>query len=119
MVLSFDTVFLVDWMWIGMSEHGGRHRGHEGRHKTRENGRYGAFFDNVSGLFWPVLGIKKDNSAVIRGLRIHHNFIRPHQDMRGDTPADRAGIRVQRNSKWLTIIQNAAQPRSTGAFQPE
>ena len=55
-----------------------------------------------------IRGIKKDDSAIIKGMQIHHNFIRPHQGLDGDTPADRAGIRIQGNNKWLTIIQNAA-----------
>lgn len=59
-------------------------------------------------------GIKRDNSAVIRGLRIYHNFIRPHQGMQGDTPADRAGIIVMGTNKWLTIIQAAAKDGADG-----
>jgi len=58
-----------------------------------------------------IRGIKRDDSAILRGMQIHHNFIRPHQSLDGDTPADRAGIRITGNNKWKTIIQNA----STGA----
>ena len=46
-------------------------------------------------------------------MQIHHNYIRPHQGLDGDTPADRAGIRIEGNNKWFTIIQNAAKS-STG-----
>jgi len=56
-----------------------------------------------------VRGIKRDDSAIIRGMQIHHNYIRPHQGLDGDTPADRAGIRIQGGNKWKTIIQNAAK----------
>ena len=52
--------------------------------------------------------VKRDDTAVIVGMRIHHNFIRPHHGMNGDTPADRAGLRVKGNDKMKTIIQNAA-----------
>ena len=55
-----------------------------------------------------VRGIKKDDSAVIKGMQIHHNYIRPHQGLDGDTPADRAGIRIMGDNKWKTIIQNAS-----------
>ena len=54
-----------------------------------------------------VQGIKKMDSSIIKGMQIHHNFIRPHQGLDGDTPADRAGIRIQGDNKWKTIIQNA------------
>ena len=41
-------------------------------------------------------------------MQIRHNFIRPHQGLKGDTPTDRAGIRVVGSNKWKTIIQNAS-----------
>jgi len=53
-------------------------------------------------------GIKRDDSAILKGMQIHHNFIRPHQGLDGDTPADRAGIRIAGESKWKVIIQNAS-----------
>jgi len=59
-----------------------------------------------------IRGIKRDDSAVLKGMQIHHNFIRPHQGLDGDTPADRAGIRVLGDNKWKTIIQNASLNRS-------
>ena len=58
-----------------------------------------------------VRGIKKPDSAIISGMQIHHNFIRPHQGLGGDTPADRAGIRIMGDNKWKTIIQNASSTR--------
>lgn len=29
-----------------------------------------------------------------------------------DTPAERAGIKVEGENKWLTLIQNAAHPQT-------
>ena len=52
--------------------------------------------------------VKRDDSAVISGMRTHHNFIREHQGLDGDTPADKAGIHVRGSNKWKTIIQNAS-----------
>ena len=59
-----------------------------------------------------IRGIKRDDSAIFTGMQIHHNYIRPHQGLDGDTPADRAGIRIQGENKWKTIIQNAAKSDS-------
>lgn len=56
-----------------------------------------------------VRGIKKDDSPLIEGCRIYHNFIRPHQALDGKTPADIASISVEGQNKWLTIIQNASK----------
>ena len=53
-------------------------------------------------------GLKKDDSPAIAGIRLHHNYVRPHMGLGGDTPADRAGIEIRGNDKWKTIIQNAS-----------
>ena len=53
-------------------------------------------------------GLKKDDSPAISGIKLYHNYVRPHMSLDGDTPADRAGIRIEGNNKWLTIIQNVA-----------
>ncbi len=55
-------------------------------------------------------GLKNTDTAIIKGMQIYHNFIRPHEGLNGATPADRAGIRVEGENKWLTIIQNASHP---------
>jgi hypothetical protein len=52
-------------------------------------------------------GLKTMDSPIIKGFQIYHNFIRPHEGLDGDTPADRAGIKVEGEDKWKTIIQNA------------
>jgi hypothetical protein len=36
---------------------------------------------------------------------------RPHESLKGKTPADLAGIRVVGKDKWLTIIRNASLER--------
>jgi transposase-like protein len=54
-----------------------------------------------------VRGVKKEDSPLIEGLRIYHNFVRPHMGLNGKTPADLAGIRVKGEDKWVTLIQNA------------
>jgi transposase-like protein len=54
-------------------------------------------------------GLKKTNTPILKGYQIYHNFVRPHESLDGDTPAERAGIRVDGENKWLTLIQNAAK----------
>jgi transposase-like protein len=53
-------------------------------------------------------GLEKKDTPILKGEQIYHNFIRPHMALDGDTPADRAGIKVKGKNKWLTIIQNAS-----------
>jgi transposase-like protein len=52
-------------------------------------------------------GLKKEDTLIIDGYQIFHNYIRPHMGLKGETPADRCGIKIQGDNKWLTIIQNA------------
>ena len=54
-------------------------------------------------------GLKISDSPAITGIKLHHNFIKPHMSLDGDTPAKRAGIEVNGDNKWLTIIQNASR----------
>ena len=53
-------------------------------------------------------GIKKDNSVIFDGYQIFHNYIREHQGLDGKTPADKVGINIIGNNKWITLIQNSA-----------
>lgn len=54
-------------------------------------------------------GIKKDDSVMFDGYQMYHNFIRPHMGLDGLTPAEKCGIKINGNNKWLTLIQNAKQ----------
>ncbi len=54
-------------------------------------------------------GLKKEDSPILKGYQIYHNYLRPHEGLKGETPAERAGIKVEGKDKWMTIIQNAAK----------
>lgn len=56
-------------------------------------------------------GLKRTDTPILTGLQIYHNFVRPHVSLDGDTPADRAGIKVEGNDKFLTLIQNASKSK--------
>ena len=56
-------------------------------------------------------GLKRTDTPILTGLQIYHNFVRPHEALNGQTPAERAGIEVQGSDKWLTLIQNASRER--------
>ncbi len=76
----------------------------------RNNNQMESFNSNTLRMREKVVrGIKKTDSAIISGMQIHHNYIRPHQGLDGDTPADRAGIKIQGDNKWKTIIQSAVK----------
>ena len=55
-------------------------------------------------------GLKKKDTPILKGYQIFHNYIRPHQGLKGKTPAEACGITVKGKNKWLTLIQNASRP---------
>jgi transposase-like protein len=52
--------------------------------------------------------LKKPDTPILTGYQIFHNYIRAHEGLDGKTPAEQAGIQVEGNDKWLTLIQNAS-----------
>jgi len=56
-----------------------------------------------------VRGVKKTGSPLISGLQIYHNYVRPHTALEGKTPAEKAGIEIRGEDKWITLIQNASR----------
>lgn len=53
--------------------------------------------------------LEKPDSPILTGYQLFHNYIHPHMALKGQTPAEAAGIRVDGKDKWFTIIQNAAK----------
>lgn len=53
--------------------------------------------------------LKTDDSPILKGMQIHHNYIRPHMALGNMTPADKCGIIIEGNNKWKTIIENASK----------
>ena len=56
-------------------------------------------------------GLKKVDTPILKGYQIYHNYMRPHEGLNGETPAERCGIKIEGDNKWLTIIQNASKEK--------
>lgn len=54
-------------------------------------------------------GLKTNDTAILSGYQIFHNYIREHEGLKGKTPAEACGIEVKGKNKWLTLIQNSAK----------
>jgi len=54
-------------------------------------------------------GLKKKDTAILKGYQVFHNYIRPHEALDGKTPAELAGIKIEGENKWITLIQNASR----------
>jgi len=63
-------------------------------------------------------GTKRDREKVMRGLKnedtpiipmqdIYYNHIRPHQGLEGKTPAEKAGIVIDEQNKWVALIEKS------------
>jgi transposase-like protein len=53
--------------------------------------------------------LKRTDTPILTGYQIYHNYIRPHEALKGKTPSEAAGITIKGKDKWLTIIQNASR----------
>jgi putative transposase len=54
-------------------------------------------------------GLKRSDSPILKGYQIYHNFVREHEGLKGQTPAEASGIKVEGSNKWITLIQNATK----------
>jgi len=54
-------------------------------------------------------GLKLRDTPILKGYQIFHNFIREHEALKGNTPAEACGIKVEGANKWKTIIENASK----------
>lgn len=52
-------------------------------------------------------GIKIDDTPILPMNQIYYNFIRPHQALKGMTPAEMAGIGVSGGNKWMELLKRS------------
>ena len=53
-------------------------------------------------------GLKVKDTPILPGYQIFHNYMRPHQSLKGKTPSEACGITIEGDNKWITLIQNAS-----------
>jgi len=56
--------------------------------------------------------LNKSDTPILAGMQIFHNYVRPHMALEGKTPSEAAGIKVEGENKWLTLIQNASKRKN-------
>ena len=52
-------------------------------------------------------GLKIDTTPILEGHRLYYNYIKPHQALSGKTPSEFAGIEIEGDDKWITLLRNA------------
>ncbi len=63
-------------------------------------------------------GMDTDESAklLLEGQRIHYNYLRPHQGLKGKTPAEKAGIDLKlEGNKWEELIKQSKRAKRNPA----
>jgi len=62
-------------------------------------------------------GLKVKETPILKGMQVFHNYIKPHEGLKGKTPAEACGIEVRGENKWKTLIENASvnQPKVSTA----
>jgi len=82
------------------------------RHISMKGDRNNNIMERMNGEFRDrekvFRGLKKKDSPAIAGIRLYHNYVRPHTSLDGQTPADKAGITIKGDDKWRTLIENAS-----------
>lgn len=76
----------------------------------RNNNKSESFNGGVREREKTMRSIKRPDSPVIEGMRIHHNT-KSHMGLDGISPCDRIGIVIEGDNKWVTLIQNAEKQR--------
>ena len=75
----------------------------------RNNNKMECLNGEIRGREKVMRGLKKKDTPILKGCQIFHNYIRPHEGLKGKTPAEAFGIEIEGENKWLTLIQNASQ----------
>jgi putative transposase len=52
-------------------------------------------------------GWKSKKSMIAEGQRIHYNFVKPHMALKGQTPAEEAGIEIEGRKGWKALLSNS------------
>jgi hypothetical protein len=49
----------------------------------------------------------RHSRQIAEGQRIHCNFMKPHEALEGQTPAQVAGIGLQGKDKWMELLRTS------------
>jgi putative transposase len=59
-------------------------------------------------------GLKRTDTPILTGYQLFHNYVRPHDSLNGETPAEKCGIKIQGENKWITLIRNTSNEARIG-----
>jgi hypothetical protein len=56
-------------------------------------------------------GLKNEETPIIPMQNIYYNHVRPHQGLEGKTPAEKAGLGIKDQNKWLGLIKKSLETK--------
>ena len=86
-----------------------KHIGHIRLQGDRNNNKMERMNGEVRDREKTMRGLKQNETPILKGYQIFHNYIRPYEGLDGKTPSEACGIKVEGKNKWLTLIQNASR----------
>lgn len=65
----------------------------------------------------PMRGLKdfESTKSILEGYTVHYNFVRPHQSLKGKTPAQASGINLK--SDWHSLVKEATKHKALRKHQ--
>lgn len=61
--------------------------------------------------------LKKVDTPILKGLQIYHNYIRNYEGLKENkTPAEKAGIQIECNDKWLMKCKMRVRLKNNQGF---
>jgi transposase-like protein len=60
----------------------------------------------------PMRGLKdfESTKSILEGYSVHYNFVRPHQSLKGKTPAQASGINIKND--WHLLVKEATKQKA-------
>jgi putative transposase len=86
-----------------------RHVRHIRMHGDHNNNKMERLNGEVRDREKVMRGLKKVDTSILTGYQIYHNFVRPHEGIANMTPAEKCGVKIEGENKWVTLIQNATR----------
>jgi hypothetical protein len=105
---NFHEAYLKEF-WTPKLENRTEHIRHIRLAGDRNNNRMERFNGELRQREKVMRTLKRPDTRILLGYQIYHNYIRPHEALKGKTPAEEAGIKVEGENKWITIIQKASK----------
>ena len=69
----------------------------------KNNNRMETFNGELRDREKTMRSVKIDDSPVLKGMQIFHNYVRPHMALEGKTPAEAAGFRLKGRTSGLRL----------------